>query len=227
VTPSEALQQALRRAEEGLACFLCNPDKSPACARGFQSASADPAVLQYLWHCHPASLVGIATGTASNLDVLDIDAKHAQARDWWKTHRARLLTTRAQVHELAVSICFSGIDLRCVAVRGAWPKALIFVPTAVTSSIGAVQGCRCCRSIRLLNGQSGSQSQRSLSLLSRPSQLLPGRRRGSARERVIAGLRQECTDAHHSRTRWVTRDNHQQRGLQSWHFDCQRRALTI
>jgi hypothetical protein len=53
-------------------------------------------VLQYLWQCHPAPLVGIATGAASNLDVLDIDAKHPQARHWWEAHRARLLPTRAQ-----------------------------------------------------------------------------------------------------------------------------------
>jgi hypothetical protein len=96
VTPSEALERALDRAMEGLACFPCNADKSPACVRGFRSASADPAVLEYLWQCHPAPLVGIATGTASNLDILDIDAKHAQARDWWEAHRTRLLPTRAQ-----------------------------------------------------------------------------------------------------------------------------------
>jgi hypothetical protein len=96
MTPSEALEQALDRVEEGLACFPCNPDKSPACARGFQSASTDPTILQYLWHCHPAPLVGIATGTVSNLDVLDIDAKHPQARDWWAENHTRLLPTRAQ-----------------------------------------------------------------------------------------------------------------------------------
>jgi Bifunctional DNA primase/polymerase, N-terminal len=47
-----------------------------------------------LWQRHQGELVGIATGTVSNLAVLDIDAKHAEARAWWDGHRTQLPPTR-------------------------------------------------------------------------------------------------------------------------------------
>jgi hypothetical protein len=88
------IDQALQLAKNGFAGFPCNRSKAPACPRGFKDASADPAAIRVLWLQHPGDLVGIATGAVSDLAVLDIDAKHREAHEWWATHRDRLLPTR-------------------------------------------------------------------------------------------------------------------------------------
>lgn len=85
---------ALRLAEDGFATFPCNRSKAPTCPHGFRDASTDTAVIRDLWQRHHGELVGIATGAVSNLAVLDIDAKHAEARAWWETHRTQLPQTR-------------------------------------------------------------------------------------------------------------------------------------
>jgi hypothetical protein len=36
----------------------------------------------------------VSTGFVSGVDVLDIDAKHIEARQWWGTHRDRIPATR-------------------------------------------------------------------------------------------------------------------------------------
>jgi hypothetical protein len=84
---------AMQLAEEGFAVFPCHRSKKPACAHGFRDATNDPAQLRALWGVYPGELVGIATGSASNLAVLDIDAKHRTAHEWWAAHRAQLLPT--------------------------------------------------------------------------------------------------------------------------------------
>jgi hypothetical protein len=89
------MDHAIRLAEEGFATFPCNCSKRPACPHGFKAASTDTAVIRDLWEHHRGELVGIATGSVSDLAVLDIDAKHRGARDWWAAHRGRLLPTRA------------------------------------------------------------------------------------------------------------------------------------
>jgi Bifunctional DNA primase/polymerase, N-terminal len=47
-----------------------------------------------LWRRYPGPLVGVATGPASRSAVLDIDAKHSEAREWWTENRGRLPVTR-------------------------------------------------------------------------------------------------------------------------------------
>jgi hypothetical protein len=78
----------------GYAVFPVNDNKQPALKDWPHRASRDPDVVLRLWRTHPAPLVGIATGTASGISVLDIDAKHQVAHLWWRTHHARLLPTR-------------------------------------------------------------------------------------------------------------------------------------
>jgi hypothetical protein len=79
----------------GLPCFPCRGDKAPATPHGFYDATADPAALPALWRRYPGELVGVPTGEASGLSILDIDnAKHPEAQAWFATHRARLPVTR-------------------------------------------------------------------------------------------------------------------------------------
>jgi hypothetical protein len=121
------MDYALRLAEDGFATFPCNQSKAPACPHGFRDASADPAVIRGLWQRRRGELVGIATGTVSDLAVLDIDAKHPEAHSWWQTHRTQLPQTRtlrtrsgglhlwfrnAQGLRCSVSMIASGVDVR-------------------------------------------------------------------------------------------------------------------
>lgn len=89
-----ALAQALELAEQGYTCFPCRADKTPSCNRGFKNGSSDADDLRALWAQYPGVLVGVATGPASQIAVLDVDAKHASAQQWWQEHRSRLPATR-------------------------------------------------------------------------------------------------------------------------------------
>ena len=91
---TKALQAALELARTGLAVFPCAHNKKPCTPHGFYNASKDASELRELWRRHAGTLVGIRTGEASGLDVLDIDAKHAAARQWFAENRDRLLPTR-------------------------------------------------------------------------------------------------------------------------------------
>jgi hypothetical protein len=78
----------------GYAVFPCREDKSPACPHGFKDATQDHDAIGKLWWRHPGPLIGIATGAASGVDVLDVDIKHAAALAWWHSNEARVPATR-------------------------------------------------------------------------------------------------------------------------------------
>ena len=63
---------------EGRPLPICpyGSDKKPTCRGGFNSASADPKVIDELWRLYPGPLTGVKTGEASGLAVLDIDTKN-------------------------------------------------------------------------------------------------------------------------------------------------------
>jgi hypothetical protein len=79
---------------QGFNIFPCRADKRPATPNGFKAAVSDRAATEMLWCQYPGVLVGVATGAASGIAVLDIDAKHGEAHQWWAQHRARLLPAR-------------------------------------------------------------------------------------------------------------------------------------
>jgi hypothetical protein len=96
VPVDEVAQIAINLARNaGYATFPCRDDKRPACPHGFKSASTDPATISRLWWDHPGPLIGIATGSASNVDVLDLDVKADAALVWWRANEPRLPVTRA------------------------------------------------------------------------------------------------------------------------------------
>jgi hypothetical protein len=94
VTIAAALTAARTLVRMGYFCFPCGQHKRPTCPHGFQDAVVDPDQLEELWHRHPGTLVGVATGAKSGISVLDIDKKHRPAHEWWAAHRGRLLPTR-------------------------------------------------------------------------------------------------------------------------------------
>lgn len=71
----------------GWPVFPCASNKAPAIpksegGRGFLDASTDPDEIARMFSRRNAALIGIPTGPASGLDVLDIDIKHDAARAW-------------------------------------------------------------------------------------------------------------------------------------------------
>jgi hypothetical protein len=78
----------------GLAVFPCHDDKSPACPNGFKDATPEPAAIARLWRDHPGALIGVRTGAASGISVLDIGQKHVEAVAWWRISHKLLLPTR-------------------------------------------------------------------------------------------------------------------------------------
>lgn len=78
----------------GYAVFPCRENKAPATEHGFLDATSDPEAVPGLWRRFPGPLVGVATGEASGISVLDVDVKADEALAWWRQNEIRLPTTR-------------------------------------------------------------------------------------------------------------------------------------
>jgi hypothetical protein len=120
---ARALGGALMLASEGRPCFPCAGSKRPTSPRGFLDASADPIALRELWSKCPGQLVGVRTGNASGIDLLDLDRKHRQAAEWWTAHRNSLPATRVhRTRSGGASATARGVPhvpiRRCIATRG-------------------------------------------------------------------------------------------------------------
>ena len=88
------LHDALRLAAAGMPVFPCRADKKPACRHGFHDASRDPATIKRMFASRSAALIGVPTGEASGIDVLDVDPRHGGAV-WYEANLHRLPATRA------------------------------------------------------------------------------------------------------------------------------------
>jgi hypothetical protein len=92
-----AMEQAIELAVQGLPCFPCNAKKEPLCKQGFKRATKDAAELTQLWQgaWQPAVRIGVPTGEASGLFVLDVDtARHPEAVQWHERFAPHLPPTR-------------------------------------------------------------------------------------------------------------------------------------
>jgi hypothetical protein len=81
---------------EGRTLPICpyGTDKRPTCKGGFNAASADSKAIERLWLLYPGPLVGVRTGEASGLAVLDIDPKH-DGEAWMADFEASQVTRGA------------------------------------------------------------------------------------------------------------------------------------
>lgn len=70
---------ALGYADRGWPVFPCKRNKRPLTEHGFKDASRDPAVIEAWWRRWPEALIGVPTGKASGLVILDIDVKDDRA----------------------------------------------------------------------------------------------------------------------------------------------------
>ena len=73
------IRSALALAQRGVAVFPCRPrDKRPATPHGCKDGTKDPVVIEKWWHHEPEYNIGIATGSLSNLFVVDVDGFEAE-----------------------------------------------------------------------------------------------------------------------------------------------------
>lgn len=73
--PSAMLEAALAYAARGWPVFPCN-GKKPRTMHGFKEATTDAEKIRDWWLTWPQADIGIPTGRASGLFVLDVDVKH-------------------------------------------------------------------------------------------------------------------------------------------------------
>jgi hypothetical protein len=83
--------------------FPCGTDKRPLTPHGFQNATADPLRFAHLFFGHPGSLVGVATGEISGVDILDVDP---DGLSWLAANELRLPPTRRHETRRGVHVLF-------------------------------------------------------------------------------------------------------------------------
>ena len=67
------LQHALHYAGHGWPVFPCGTDKRPLIKTGFKAASTDEKQIREWWTRWPSASIGMPTGSASGVWVLDLD----------------------------------------------------------------------------------------------------------------------------------------------------------
>ncbi|UUE19383.1 bifunctional DNA primase/polymerase [Microbacterium sp. J1-1] len=73
---SSLQQAAARLADAGVPVFPCVPgEKRPLISHGFHEATPDPSQVAAWWRRWPSANIGIPTGSASGVDVVDVDRK--------------------------------------------------------------------------------------------------------------------------------------------------------
>jgi len=73
---TEMIDAALNYASLGLPVFPCNcTDKSPLTGHGFYDATTDANQIKAWWLQFPDAMIGMPTGPASGIDVLDLDPR--------------------------------------------------------------------------------------------------------------------------------------------------------
>lgn len=93
-------EHALALAALGIPVFPCGPGKAPLTPRGFHDATTNVEVITAWWTRWPDALVGIPTGRASGMVVVDVDPDGiAWARENWNAlYPLRVHATRRGWH---------------------------------------------------------------------------------------------------------------------------------
>ena len=86
----DLISKALEVAEE-YPVFPCDTKKRPVCKNGFKDATQDPDEVERLFSANKAALIGIPTGEASGLAVIDIDVRDGKQGKKWVEDNAEML----------------------------------------------------------------------------------------------------------------------------------------
>jgi hypothetical protein len=87
----QLLDTALSLAKQGVPVFACGTNKRPLTENGFHDASTDPTTIARQFANPAATLIGIPTGEASGIDVLDLDPA---SQKWFADNMLRFEPTR-------------------------------------------------------------------------------------------------------------------------------------
>jgi len=69
------LDAVLEYVAAGIPVFPCNSAKAPLTTNGFKDAATDQRQIRQWWQRWPKAMIGMPTGRASGIDVIDIDVK--------------------------------------------------------------------------------------------------------------------------------------------------------
>lgn len=83
-TDNSTLVAALEFAAAGLPVFPCKRTKGPLTPHGFKDATTDKVQIRQWWSNWPRAMIGMPTGHASGLVVIDIDVKADEGIDGHK-----------------------------------------------------------------------------------------------------------------------------------------------
>ena len=86
----DIISKAMEVAED-YPVFPCDVKKRPVCQGGFKAATQDPDEIERLFAIPGAALIGIPTGEASGLAVIDIDVRDGKQGKDWVVKNAELL----------------------------------------------------------------------------------------------------------------------------------------
>lgn len=82
MSENKLLDAALHYAEKfGWPVLPCKPNKDPYTPNGFYDAKTDPKVIKFWWTKWPDALIGVRTGAASGLIVIDKDIDDEKGKD--------------------------------------------------------------------------------------------------------------------------------------------------
>lgn len=186
-------------ARQGIPVFPCHADKSPATQHGFKNATCDPHVAARIFRAtRNAALIGVPTGLASGLTVVDVDPNGFQ---WLANNLRRLPKTRIHETRRGYHLVFktptppipnsAGLLGFGVDIRGEggfivwWPAELPISNPAEPADLPAWIPARLKRMVakrdqahaeRLLVGNSGSSPKAVENLLRFVSRQRPGQR---------------------------------------------------
>lgn len=73
LAPASFSDRAAALLANGIPVFPCNAQKQPLTANGFKNATTDAATVEAWSNSWPDALIGVPTGPASGVDVLDVD----------------------------------------------------------------------------------------------------------------------------------------------------------
>ncbi len=133
---------ALALAAARLPTFPCNANKVPCISKrdggnGFHDATTDPATIRRMCGHRGTKLIGVPTGPASGLNILDVDPRH-RGDAWECAHADRLPETRMHrtqsggrhyVFRHALGLGSSqgriarGVDVRAEGGYAIWPPS--------------------------------------------------------------------------------------------------------
>jgi hypothetical protein len=113
---STMLEAALSYGSDGIPVFPCNADKKPLTKNGFKDASTDRDHITRWWTKWPDAMIGMPTGPATGVSVLDLDKKNGKNGFNFVPNWEQLTSVRARTQNGGEHCYFKDDDsVRCTS----------------------------------------------------------------------------------------------------------------